>query len=117
MERKKPNRTRPVKIMVRVSERERALIAEKMEQAGIRNREAYLRKMAIDGYVIHLDVTDIQKLSGQLRRYGNNLNQLAIYAHETGYVGADDLEQVKQQSNELWDMLRKILIGFARLPR
>ena len=115
MERKEPNRTRPIKIMVRVSEQERALIGGKMEQAGIRNREAYLRKMAIDGYVIHLDLSDIKGLSGLLRRYGNNLNQLTIYAHETGYVGVDDLETVKRQTDELWEAVRKILLGLSAI--
>lgn len=59
MEGKKEHRTRPIKLMVRVSAREKELISEKMTLAGIRNREAYLRKMAIDGYIIHLDLSDV----------------------------------------------------------
>lgn len=113
MDGKKEYRTRPIKLMVRVSAREKELISEKMALAGIRNREAYLRKMAIDGYIIHLDLSDVKELSTLLRRYGNNLNQLTICAHETGYIGADDLEAVKRHTDELWDAVRKILTSLA----
>ena len=62
---------------MRVTEAERDLIAEKMTVANIRNREAYLRKMAMDGYVVRLDLADVRKMVFLLQNATNNLNQIA----------------------------------------
>lgn len=88
-------------------------ISEKMALAGIRNREAYPCKMAIGGYIIHLDFSDMKELSAPLRRYGNNLNQLTSCSHETGCIDADDLETVKRHTNELWDDAKNPHTGLA----
>ena len=68
---------------MRVTEAERDLIAEKMTVANIRNREAYLRKMAMDGYVVRLDLADVRKMVFLLQNATNNLNQIARRANET----------------------------------
>lgn len=103
------NRKRKVQLHFMVTERERSLIDEKMEQLGTKNMGAYLRKMAIDGYVIHLDLSDIRELVSLLRRTGNNLNQLTKRAHETGSIYKADIEDLRQNYNKLWDMAGEIL--------
>ena len=71
-----PKRRRDVQLNFRVSQEELALIEQKMSQLGTKNREAYLRKMALDGYAIRLDLPDLKELVSLLRRSSNNLNQL-----------------------------------------
>ena len=71
------NRKRNVQIKFRVTEEERALIEEKMKQVPTSNMEAYLRKMAIDGYIIQVDHSDIKKMTAELQRIGVNINQIA----------------------------------------
>jgi len=66
-----------------VSEHERDLIEQKMRQTGIQNMGAFLRKMAIDGYVVNLDLSDVRELISLLRNATNNLNQIAKRANET----------------------------------
>lgn len=68
--------TRKNKVNFRVSPEELALIEQKMSQLGTKNREAYLRKMALDGYVVQLDLPELKELVSLLRRSSNNLNQL-----------------------------------------
>jgi len=103
------NRKRNVQLHFMVTERERSLIDEKMEQLGTKNMGAYLRKMAIDGYIIHLDLSDIRELVTLLRYTGNNLNQLTKRAHETGNIYKEDIEDLKQSYDKLWDMTGEIL--------
>ncbi len=103
------NRKRNVQLHFMVTERERSLIDEKMNQLGTKNMGAYLRKMAIDGYVIHLDLSDIRELVTLLRYTGNNLNQLTKRAHETGNIYKADIEDLKQSYDKLWDMTGEIL--------
>ena len=68
-------RKRNIPVMVRLTSDEKELILQKMQELGTTNMEAYFRKMAIDGYVIHLDLSDVRELITLLRRYSNNLNQ------------------------------------------
>jgi protein-tyrosine-phosphatase len=103
------NRKRNVQLHFMVTEHERSLIDEKMAKLGTRNMGAYLRKMAIDGYVIHLDLSDIRELVSLLRRTGNNLNQLTKRAHETGSIYKEDIEDLRQSYDKVWDMTGQIL--------
>lgn len=102
-------RKRDIQVNFRVSRQEQELIGKKMEMAGIRNREAYLRKMAIDGYVVKLDLPDMKELVSLMRYSSNNLNQLIRRVHETGRVYDTDLGDILQKQEAIWEGLREIL--------
>ncbi len=91
-----------------MSKDETRQLRQKMEEAGVENQSAYLRKMALDGYCINLDISDIQEMTGQIRRLGNNLNQYAKRANETGNIYAADVEELKDRLNEIWGMAKSI---------
>ena len=110
-----PNRKRNIPVMVRLTPGEKELIQQKMGEMGTTNMEAYFRKMAIDGYVIHLDLSDVRELITLLRRYSNNLNQLTKRAHETGRVYDADLEDIRQNQERLWTAAEKIVAELAAL--
>ena len=109
------HRKREIQLHFMVSEQELKLIEERMRQAGTKNMGAYLRKMAIDGYVIHLDLSDVRELITLLRRYSNNLNQLTKRAHETGSIYATDLEDLFQNHQRMFDAAREILTRLASI--
>lgn len=79
-------RKRDMQLNFRVSAEELAVIEQKMSQFGTSNREAYLRKMALDGYVVKLELPELKELVSLMRRNSNNLNQLTRKVHETGRV-------------------------------
>ena len=95
-------------ISVRVTEENRA-IEEKMKQHGILNRGAYIRKMAIDGYCLSLDVEELKKLAALLGRYGNNLNQVAKRANTYGDIYRQDIRELKNQLSEMQELMKRIL--------
>lgn len=107
---------RNVRIEFVVSEREYELIQERIAQLGITNLSAYLRKMAVDGYIIHLDMTNIQEMTKLLRICSNNLNQYARRANETGNIYAADIEDLRARLDGLWDVANKLLYGLANIP-
>ena len=111
----KHNRWRNKTVAFRVSPEELALIEQKMSQIGTRNREAYLRKMALDGYVVQLDLPELKELVSLLRRSSNNLNQLTRRVHETGRVYDADLEDIVQRQEQLWEGVREILTQLSNL--
>ena len=86
------NRTEELKIRISPEDKER--IKLKMEDAGILTMSAYVRKMALDGICIRLDLKDVRQLTVMLRRCSDNLNQYAKRANETGSIYAADIEDL-----------------------
>ena len=80
---------------------------------GTKNREAYLRKMALDGYVVQLDLPELKELVSLLRRSSNNLNQLTRRVHETGRVYDADLEDIAQRRREERRSFRRASLRFS----
>ena len=80
-----------------------------MEEAGVKNKCAYLREMAVNGYIINVELHDVKEMTGLLGRYGNNINQIARRANESGSVSTGDVRMIQNQMRELYDMLRRIL--------
>ena len=99
-----------------VSEQELDRIRQRMEECGVANLSAFLRKMALDGYIIHLDMTELQELTRLLRICSNNMNQYAKRANEVGSVYAADVEDLHSRLNEIWELTGKLLQGFANIP-
>ena len=112
---KPPNRQREIQLKFRVTPEERALIEQKMEQLGTTNMAAYLRKMAVDGYAVNLELPELRELVSLLRRTSNNLNQLTRRVHETGRFYDADLEELRQSFDGLWDVAQKILTSLAKI--
>lgn len=110
---KKENRNVQLHFFVTVPEAE--LIKERMAETGVANLSAYLRKMAVDGYIIHLDMGDIQEMIRLLRICSNNLNQYTRRANETGSVYAADVEDLRTRLDDLWNGMDKLLWGFANI--
>ena len=110
-----PNRKREVQVNFRVSPQELEMIEQKMAQLGTSNREAYLRKMALDGYVVKLELPELKELVSLMRYSSNNLNQLTRRVHETGRIYDADLEDISQRQEPLWAGVREILTRLAKL--
>lgn len=100
---------------LRVTEQERQQIAERMAQAGIVNTNAYLIKMAIDGYVVRLDLSELREMVSLLRRCSNNINQIAKRTNETGQHYEAAIKDVQQQLDELWEGVRGIMTELAQV--
>ena len=110
-----PKRKREVQLNFRVSPEELALIEQKMAQMGTKTREAYLRKMALDGYVVRLELPELKELVSLMRYSSNNLNQLTRRVHETGRIYDADLEDISRRQEALWDGVHQVLTQLAKL--
>ena len=106
---------RDVLLKVRVTPEERELIRQKMALLGTDNMAAYMRKMAIDGYVVKLDLPELREMVSLLRYSSNNLNQLTRRVHETGRVYAADMEDILQNQERIWQAARGILSRLAAI--
>ena len=100
------NRTRPIRIEFCVSENEHRIIKSKMAQLGTNNMGAYLRKMAIDGYIIKVDYTEQKKLAAAVSRVATNINQICRRINSTGRYYEDDVAELKARQAEIWELLK-----------
>ena len=107
---KKRIRDVPIYVWVRPDELE--AIRVRMDEAGIQNMSAYIRKMALNGFVLHVDLTPVQELVSLQRRCANNLNQVAIQANTYGGIYPEEIKALQRDYETLWgplsDLLKKL---------
>ena len=109
------NRVRKVQLNFRVTEREKQLIEERMQEIGTTNREAYLRKIAIDGMLVKLEVPELKEIVSLMRRTSNNVNQIARRLNENGRIYEVDITDVQNQQEQLWDMLNSLITKISKI--
>lgn len=88
---------------------EAKLIRDREKEIGILNENAYLRKMAIDGYLIQMDLCDVKEAVRLLGITSANMNQYVKKANETGSTYKEDIEDIKAHQDELWQVMKSIL--------
>ena len=96
-------------ILIKMTPEDINAIKAKMEQAGIKNRSAYIRKMARDGYVIMLDLSDIKEVIRLLRINSDTLNLCAEKINDSGVASQEDIKVLQSQQEEIWEAVRGIL--------
>ena len=106
---------RTEELKIRISPEDKDRIKIKMEDAGILNMSAYIRKMSLDGICIKLDLVEIRQLIVMLQRCTNNLNQYAKRANETGSIYAADIEDLQNRLDEIWELSRQSLAHLAAI--
>ena len=100
---------------IRMTQEELQAIQKKMELFGTTNFSAFVRKMAIDGYVVRLELPELKELVSLLRYSSNNLNQLTKRVHETGRIYDADLEDIHRDQERLWGAAQQILDKLFKL--
>lgn len=109
------NRKRKIKLEFRVDDHELEVIQEKMKVFGTTNREAYLRKMAMDGYLIQLDLPGFKEMLSLMRRCSNNLNQVAARANAAGHIYKTDLDELQQQQDQIMLLVRDLTLKTSKV--
>ena len=102
-------RKRDIQLKFRVTPQEREMIETKMAQFGTTNMAAYLRKMAIDGYIIYTDTSDIKAFTSELSAIGRNINQIAKRLNAGSPAYQADIQEIRERLDEIWQLQRRIL--------
>ncbi len=106
---------RSIIIRFRATSEEQEKIRERMEQLGTDNMSAFLRKMAIDGYVVKLEMPELKEMLTLLRRSSSNINQIAKRVNETGRLYREDIEEILSNQERLWQAANEILTQLSSL--
>ena len=103
------NRKRNIQLKIWLTEEERRLIDEKMKLLPTSQIGAYIRKMAIDGYIIYTDTANIKEMNKELRAIGRNINHIAKRVNSTGDIYRGDITELRERLGEIWQLQRTIL--------
>ena len=107
-------RRRDIHLHVMVTAEELARIRERMDEAGITNAGAYVRKMALNGYILHVDLSPVKELVSLQRRCANNLNQVAVHANMYG-VYPEEIAGLQRGYETLWGQVSDVLKELSEL--
>ena len=106
-----PHRKRNIQMKFYVTEEEKALIEEKMKLIPTQRYGAYLRKMAIDGYIIYTDTANIKAFTSELQGIGRNINQIAKRLNSGAPAYEADIAEIKERLDQIWQLQRHILLS------
>ncbi len=106
---------RETAVLIRMSETELSRIRARMEEFGTANMSAFIRKMAIDGYIVKLELPELKEMTRLLSSYSNNLNQIAKRINATGNIYPIDFDEIIQQQNNLWTAAEKIIRTLSKI--
>lgn len=98
-----------------VNETEYRLIKDKMKLMGIQNLSGYIRRMAVDGYIINFDIPELEEIIHLLRYTSNNINQITKRVNATGLIFKNEVNEIQKSQSELWCMLDKIIAKFSKI--
>ena len=103
------NRKRNIQVKFYVTAEEKELMEQKMAQLPTQRIGAYLRKMAIDGYIIYTDTSDIKAFTTELSAIGRNINQIAKKLNAGGPAYQADMDEIRERLDQIWQLQRRIL--------
>lgn len=109
MSKKEKNSKRTIGLFFKVSEEEKAMIQKKMELLHTHNQRTYLRKMAIDGFIVNLELDCIKEMVFYFKKVSNSFNQIARCVNATGNFYSEDLEEMKKENQKIWTAVNEIL--------
>ena len=106
---RKPKRTRDIRFDLHISQEEYTLIQERMAEVGIRNMSAFIRKMSLNGYIFHVDLSPVKELASLQKRCANNLNQIAANVNTYGGIYPQELMALQRDYAALWKPLSELI--------
>ena len=100
---------------VLLTEDEMSRVRQRMNEAGVRNQCAFIRKMVLDGYIVKLDMDDLDKMVALLRSSSNNLNQIAKKANAANSIYGADIAEMRMKQDEIWELAKEILARLSTI--
>ena len=102
-------------INIRLTDKEFDIIKSRMKESRFTSLSAYIRKMAIDGMVVKLDIAELKEICSLLRYNGNNINQIAKRLNEGRQVYSEDIKDIKEKQKMLCDMVNSINMKLSKI--
>jgi len=111
------NRKRKIRVEMRLTDDENDIFRQRMRDSGIQNRDAYLRKMALTGYVLRLDMSEVRETLRLLANATSNINQIARHTNETRSIYAADMIKLREEMGDMRMQVSEIMKVFMKVRK
>ena len=109
------NRKRPIRVRTYLTEEELKMVHKRMAQMGTTNREAYMRKMALDGYILRLEIPELKEYVAMQKVYSKRFNEIAKRVNKTGRLYPEDVAEMKEMVGKLKEQMDLVLTEVNKL--
>jgi len=109
------NRKRPIRVRTYLTEEELKMVHKRMAQMGTANREAYMRKMALDGYILRLEIPELKEYVAMQRVHSKRFNEIAKRVNETGRLYPEDVGEMKEMISKSTAQMDLVLAEVNKL--
>ena len=97
----KDENKRTLYLKVRVSPEEMDAIKRKFQNSGIDTLSGFVRAMIFEGYIVQMDGNELR----QIHKLASSINQIAVRVNSTGKIYDNDIAEIKDGVNKLWQPL------------
>ena len=111
------NNKRDLFLKIRVSQEEMDAIDRKFQNSGMKSKSEFIRAMIFEGYIVHFDENELKKIFNLMSNISNNINQIAMRVNRTGEAYKEDLTEIKEELNQIWQPLRFFQSQLLKLKR
>ena len=111
------NRKRKIRIVMHLTEEENDILSQRIQASNADNRESYLRKMALTGYILRVDMSEVRETMRLMANATSNINQVARRANETRSIYASDMIQIRQEVGSLRKQVADALKSFGKIQK
>ena len=110
-------RKRNISVKLWISEAEQNIIHERMAELGTENMSAFIRKMALNGYILNVDLSPVKELVSLQRYCANNMNQIAKNINTYGGIYPQEIIALQEDYAALWLPLSEILEQLVKITK
>lgn len=101
----KDENKRTLYLKVRVSPEEMNAIKRKYSNSGMDSLSGFVRAMIFEGYIVQMDGNELREITKLAKNIANNINRITVRFHNTGNIYTDDIAEIKDGVNKLWQPL------------
>ena len=100
---------RKIPVQLYLTEEENRVLNEKMQLTKERSKSAFIRRMILEGYLLEVDFSELNRYNFLLSNISNNINQIAHRINETRSIFQSDIDNIKEEMKKLWQLQRSML--------
>lgn len=104
-------------MQIRLTQEEYDAIERKFRNSGLKSRSEFIRAMIFEGHIVQFSETELKEIHRLMTTIANNVNQIAVRVNSTGKIYNEDIAEIKEGINQIWQPLRYFQSQLLRLKR
>lgn len=104
-------------MQIRLSQEEFQAIERKFQNSGLRSRSEFIRTLIFEGIIVRISEDELKEIHRLVNNIAGNVNQIAVRVNSTGNIYAEDISEIKEGLQKIWQPLRYFQLQLQKLKR